>query len=86
MRDANIAGQRIGGQFAREVDQLARRAAPIDHPVMDGGDPGGVIAAIFEPLQPVEQPVGHVRGAKNAYDAAHTASVFRKVREGVRFK
>jgi len=71
MRDPDRAGQRIGGKLARQIDQFPRGAATIDHPVVNGGDPGGIIAAIFQPPQPVEQSLRHVFLAQNAYDAAH---------------
>ena len=39
--------------------------------VLDGGDAGGIVAAIFEPLQRVDQLFGDRPFAEDANDAAH---------------
>jgi hypothetical protein len=38
---------------------------------MDGADSGRIIAAIFEPLEAVEQPVRDGAFAQDAYNSAH---------------
>ena len=40
-----------------EIVELALGAAAVELAVVDRADAGAVIAAIFEPLQPVEQPL-----------------------------
>ena len=51
-----VAVQRIGLQLPREIVELALGPPPHQLAMIDGADAGPVIAAIFEPLQPVEQP------------------------------
>ncbi len=46
---------RLGGQLARKIVELAFGAAALELAILHGADSGAVIAAIFEPLQPVEQ-------------------------------
>src|SRR3546814_17923896 len=48
-------------------------------PVDDGRDARRVIAAIFQPPQPFDQPVGYLVLAQNADDAAHDYSVSVRV-------
>ena len=52
-------------------DELARRAAALDAPVHQRGDAGGIVAAIFQPLQRLQNDARAVLGARNADDAAH---------------
>ena len=49
--DANRAAERRRGQLRFEVPELAFGAAPVQPAVLDRRHPGGIIAAIFEPLQ-----------------------------------
>ena len=58
--DAGGAGQRIGRELAREIVELALGPPPLELAIVDGANPGRIIAAIFEPLQPVEQPLRDV--------------------------
>lgn len=76
VRDAGLAGQRMRGEFIRQVDELTRCPPPLDRAVEIGGDARRIIAAIFEPLQPVEQPLGDVGRAENAYDTTHNFCPF----------
>jgi hypothetical protein len=71
MGDAGGAGERAVVQDPGEIAELALRPAPVDPAAIQGGDAGRVIAAIFEPFQPVEQPLGDVFPADNANDSAH---------------
>ncbi len=52
-----IAGQRLCAELAREIVELALGAAALELAVVDRADAGAVIAAIFEPLEAVEQPL-----------------------------
>ena len=61
-----------GHEFERrraegKLDNLARELAAVD-----GADPRGIVAAIFEPLEPVEQALRDVRFPDNPDNPAHT--------------
>src|SRR3546814_1024673 len=75
MCDSDPSGQRIGGKRLRQIIELSFGAPPFDMPVDDGRDARRVIAAIFQPPQPFDQPVGYLVLAQNADDAAHDYSV-----------
>ncbi len=53
--DARLAGEWRMHQKIRQVHQLAHRAAAIQLAVVDRGNPGTVIAAIFQPFQRLDQ-------------------------------
>src|SRR3546814_7244572 len=63
----------------RQIIELSFGAPPFDMPVDDGRDARRVIAAIFQPPQPFDQPVGYLVLAQNADDAAHDYSVSVRV-------
>ncbi len=69
--NADAPVQRVGGQLTREIVELPLRPAPDELAVIDGADTGGVIAAILEPLEPVEQPLRDVAIPNNPYNSAH---------------
>jgi hypothetical protein len=69
--DAGLAGQRLMHQQVGQVHQLAHGAAAVEPAVVDGGDPGAVVAAVFQPLQRLDQQGGRLVVAQNADDAAH---------------
>jgi hypothetical protein len=71
VRDADGAGQRLFGQHLAQVDQLALGAAARSSRLDDRGDAGRVIAAIFQPLQAVEQPIGNGVIAQDSNDSTH---------------
>ena len=52
--DTGRAVERMGRQLAREIVELALGPPPDQLAALDGADAGRVIAAIFEPLEPVE--------------------------------
>ena len=61
----SIRSARIAPALARSASPIrsgsisvSRSTAPLQPPVLQGGDAGGIVAAIFQPLEPVEQPVG----------------------------
>jgi hypothetical protein len=56
MRDAGDAVERFGFQLPRQIVELALGPAANEMAVVDRADAGGIISAIFEPLEPVEQP------------------------------
>jgi hypothetical protein len=61
-------------KLARQIVELPLGAATLELPVVDRADPGRIIAAIFEPLQPVEQPLRDVARADNSNDSTHSLS------------
>ncbi|MNT26274.1 hypothetical protein D3C72_1618360 [compost metagenome] len=69
--DADGPGQRVGGQHGLQLADLALGAAAFDAAVDDGGDAGGVIAAVLQPLQAVDQTGDDGACARDADDAAH---------------
>ena len=58
-------------EFAREIVELALGAAPLELAVIDRADAGAIIAAIFEPLEAVEQPLRDVALPDDADNSAH---------------
>ncbi|MNE37016.1 hypothetical protein D3C80_1308540 [compost metagenome] len=69
--DADGPGQGFGGQDGLQFADLALGAAALDAAVDDGGDAGGIIAAVFQPLQAVDQTGNDGACARDADDAAH---------------
>jgi hypothetical protein len=51
MADADRAHKRRSRQLGFEIVELAFRAPPLDFPILEGRDTRRIIAAIFEPLQ-----------------------------------
>ena len=72
VRDADAAVQRLRLELAREIVELALGAPADELAVVDRADTGGIVAAIFEALQPVEQPLSDVRFPDNSDNPAHT--------------
>ena len=72
--DPDIAIDRVFFEDCRQVGQLALGTAAMDRAVDERRDPGGIIAAVFEALQPLDQARDRVVGAQNADDAAHIRS------------
>jgi hypothetical protein len=71
MANAGIAGERLGGQLFFESVQLAFGAAAGHRAMVERGDAGRVIAAIFEALQRVDQLARDRRIPENSNDSAH---------------
>ena len=69
--DAGVPGERLGEQPAFEVAQLALGAAALEMAVLDGGDAGRVVAAIFEPAQRVDEVGRDGLLPDDSDDAAH---------------
>ena len=62
------------GEKLLEILELAAGAPAAKTAVVEGGDPGGIIAAIFEPLQRVEKKPRDGTLPQNADNAAHDLS------------
>ena len=71
MADAAMAAERFAGEAVFEILQLAFGAAAREHAVLQGGDTGRIIAAIFEPLERIHHGGRHRSAAENSDDAAH---------------
>ncbi len=69
--DADRAVHRLAFEPGGEVGELALGAAPLDAAVDQGRDPGRIVAAIFEPPQPLDQLGRDRRLRDDADDAAH---------------
>ena len=69
--DAGFAGEWVVNQQIGEVHQLADGAAAIKPAVLHGGDPGAVVATVFEALQRFDQNRGGFVIAKDADNTAH---------------
>ena len=57
-----------------EVAQLALCPAAIEVAVLDGRNPGRVIAAVLEPAQCIHQIGGNGLGAEDTYNSAHSGA------------
>ena len=69
--DAVVAVDRVDADHLLEVRQLAGAAPQIDRAVMHHRHARRVVAAIFEPPQPVDENRDDVLGADVADDSAH---------------
>ena len=77
MWEAGAEAVTIQGQLTYQVTeprQLAGAAPELDLAVPQDGDAGRVIAAIFEALETVEQPLRNFRFPDNRNDTAHSPS------------
>ena len=70
--DAVVAGKRIGVDDLLEVRQLAGAAAQVDRAVAHDRHARRVVAAIFEPPQPVDQHGHDVLRSDVSDDSAHS--------------
>ena len=66
-----VPGQRLRAEPRLEVDQLALGPAAVDVAVDQGGDARRVVAAIFQPLQRLDQQGRDGGLADDSDDAAH---------------
>src|SRR5690606_12595306 len=76
MADPGLAADRITHQQIRQCDQLADRAAPIQPALMQRGDAGAVIAAVFQPLQRFQDQGCDLVTAEDADNPAHPPFAF----------
>ena len=71
VRDSGASMQRLRRELSREIVELALRPAADELASIDRADAGQVIAAIFEPLEPIEQPLRDVALPDNPDNSAH---------------
>ena len=76
--EAGVALQGMVGEPQLQVLELALGAPAVEMAVLDGGDAGRVVAAIFEPPQRVDEIAGDRLLSKNADDAAHASFLASK--------
>ena len=69
--DADRAGERLGGELGLEVLELALGAPPLEPAVLERRDAGRIIAAVFEPLERIDDRPGDRPAAQDADNAAH---------------
>jgi hypothetical protein len=79
--NAGIAGQGFGRKPRFEVDELAFGAAAVEPAVMDRGDAGGIITAIFEPFQSIDKSARHRLNTHDPDNSAHPAVPLSKLRQ-----
>ena len=70
--DTGNAVKRIGRQLAGEIVELALGPPALQRAAVNRADACRIIAAIFEPLQPVEQPLRNVAPSDDPDNSAHT--------------
>src|SRR5689334_8307485 len=68
---ASGAVERARLQLAREILELALGPTPFEAPIVNRADSGGIITAVFEPLQPIEQALRDIRFTHDPDNAAH---------------
>ena len=71
MPDADAAGDRVSQQFSRRLRELADVAPQCDLTILDDRDTGRVVAAIFQPLQTVNDERRGVAIANITNNATH---------------
>src|SRR5436309_879396 len=64
------------GEFAREIVELAFGPPPLKLAVIDRADASGIVAAIFEAFESVEQALRDVRLSDDANNPAHLLGSF----------
>ncbi len=69
--DADVARERLARQHGLEIAQLAGRTPARELSPLEGGDAGGIVTAIFQPLQRIDEQAGHRLASENAHDSAH---------------
>ena len=78
--NARAPVKRMGSKLSSEVLELALCASPNQLTILDRADPGRVIAAIFEALQPIEQALGNITFPDNSDNSAHGSKVLEERR------
>ena len=71
MADAYRAAERLSGQYGLEVPEFALGAAPLHAAVFERRHASGIVAAIFEAFEGVDDRPGDRTAAQDADNAAH---------------
>src|SRR6516165_57514 len=69
--DAGLAGERLARKPRLQIAELALGAPPHEIAAFQRGDTCGIVAAIFEPLERVDQQWRNRLTPENAHDSAH---------------
>ena len=83
MADAGGARQRRARHDRGEVAELALGPPPLDHAVHQRGDAGAVVAAVFQPVQRIEDHRGRRPASDHAHDPAHQPGPFLRAARNV---
>src|SRR6185503_16071741 len=75
MGDAGNARERFGIELASKIVEFALGPTADELAIVDRANAGRIITAIFEPLQPIEQPPRDVAVPDDSNDPAHYARV-----------
>ena len=73
MADADGAGERLAREPRFEIAQLALGAPAGELSVLQRGDAGRVVAAVFEPLERVDERARDRLTSENAHNSAHAS-------------
>ena len=71
VRDAGTAADVVGGDVGRQLGDARRAARPPQPAVLMHGDAAGVVAAVFQPTQALDEDGNAVAGADGSDDSAH---------------
>ena len=69
--DADRAAERRSGEFRLQVPELALGAPPLDTAVFERRDAGGIVAAVFEPLQRIDDQARDRPRPENPDNSTH---------------
>jgi hypothetical protein len=69
--EADMTAERLGPQSRLEILELALGAAALEMVAFQRGDAGGVVAAIFKPLERIHQLLRDRTAPENADNTAH---------------
>ncbi len=75
--DANRPAKRRRGKFRLQVFELALGPPPLQAPVLKRRHAGGIVAAVFEPLQRIDNRARDRPGPENPDNATHGKSPVR---------
>mgnify|MGYP000261033784 CR=1 FL=1 len=78
--DADFGGQPGGVGLGGEFGDAADGAQALELAVLEHGQPGGVIAPIFQLAQAFEQHGDDVATGNGGDDATHRGSLFKEIR------
>ena len=74
--------QGLLGEASLQIAKLALGAAALEAAFLEGRDPRGIIAAVFEALQRFHEPAGDRFASNDADDPAHLAKLRMKAATG----
>src|SRR4029453_9205689 len=77
---AGDAVERVRLKLARQIIELAFRSPPFEPAIIDCADAGRIVAAIFQPLEAVEQPLSDIGLPDDSNNSAHYSAALRVIR------